>query len=33
MLVRHYYFDIRDGRALAVDEEGLMLANQKVADT
>lgn len=32
MLVRHYYFDIRDGQALAVDEEGLTLANQRAAE-
>lgn len=32
MPVPHYYFDIRDGRALAVDEEGLTLANQRAAE-
>jgi hypothetical protein len=30
--VTHYYFDIRDGRALSVDEEGLTLANQRAAE-
>ncbi|UWU95363.1 DUF6894 family protein [Bradyrhizobium sp. CB1015] len=28
----HYYFDIRDGQALSVDEEGLTLANQRAAE-
>lgn len=28
----HYYFDIRDGQALSVDEEGLILANQRAAE-
>lgn len=28
----HYDFDIRDGRALSVDEEGLTLANQRAAE-
>ncbi|WP_409334048.1 DUF6894 family protein [Bradyrhizobium sp. cir1] len=32
MPVPHYYFDIRDGKALAVDEEGLSLMNQRAAE-
>ncbi|MHC2620755.1 hypothetical protein ACVIW2_002787 [Bradyrhizobium huanghuaihaiense] len=32
MPVPHYYFDIRDGKALAVDEEGLNLTNQRAAE-
>ncbi len=28
----HYYFDIRDGQTLSVDEEGLTLANQRAAE-
>ena len=28
----HYYFDIRDGTALSMDEEGLTLANQRAAE-
>ena len=28
----HYYFDIRDGNALSVDEEGLNLANRRAAE-
>ncbi|MBR0782546.1 hypothetical protein JQ635_14090 [Bradyrhizobium iriomotense] len=28
----HYYFDIRDGTALAADEEGLSLTNQRAAE-
>ena len=28
----HYYFDIRDGETLSVDEEGLTLANQRAAE-
>lgn len=27
-----YYFDIRDGKALAVDEEGLNLADERAAE-
>ncbi|GLR90103.1 DUF6894 family protein [Bradyrhizobium iriomotense] len=27
-----YYFDIRDGEALSVDEEGLHLADQRAAE-
>ncbi|WP_128924778.1 DUF6894 family protein [Bradyrhizobium guangxiense] len=32
MPVPHYYFDIRDGQTLSVDEEGLTLANQRAAE-
>ena len=28
----HYYFDIRDGEALSVDEEGMDLADQRGAE-
>lgn len=28
----HYYFDIRDGGTLTVDEEGLTLADQRAAE-
>jgi uncharacterized protein DUF6894 len=30
--VPRYYFDIRDGEVLCVDEEGLDLADQKAAE-
>ncbi|WP_433996657.1 DUF6894 family protein [Bradyrhizobium liaoningense] len=32
MPVPHYYFDIRDGKALAVDEEGLNLTDHRAAE-
>ncbi|WP_342732039.1 hypothetical protein [Bradyrhizobium sp. B117] len=32
MPVPHYYFDVRDGNALSVDEEGLTLTNQRAAE-
>jgi hypothetical protein len=28
----HFYFDIRDGEALLVDEEGLNLSSQRAAE-
>ncbi len=28
----HFYFDIRDGESLLVDEEGLDLTNQRAAE-
>jgi hypothetical protein len=30
--VSHFYFDIRDGEALLIDEEGLNLSSQRAAE-